>query len=181
MPGAFGCLKPVVCSRCTPLNKYNIEATHCLKSMGDVFTCDSCVQTISVFLWCLFYRWCRCCSTVDLSLLKARAFGNLRERFPVRLWWMPGLSGEESMAQLCWKVLRCCLPRLFGKDSVALSTILIISQVHNYERSVFYLNLSTAWGAGVGGAHVGQWHEQHIKSGGGAGFSIPPDGVWLLV
>ena len=97
MPGALGCLKPVVCSWCTPLNKYNIEATHCL-SMGDVFTCDSCVQTISVFLWCLFYRWCRCCSTVDLSLLKARAFGNLRERFPVRLWWLPGLSGEESGA-----------------------------------------------------------------------------------
>ena len=171
MPGALGCLKPVVCSWCTPLNKYNIEATHCL-SMGDVFTCDSCVQTISVFLWCLFYRWCRCCSTVDLSLLKARAFGNLRERFPVRLWWMPGLSGEESMAQLCRKVLRCCLPRLFGKDSVALSTILIISQVHNYERSVFYLNLSTAWDAGVGGVWVSGMSSTLKVEGGGQVFQF---------
>ena len=79
------------------------------------------------------------------------------------------------MVQLCRKVLRCCLPRRFGKDSAALSTILIISQVHNYERSVFYLNHPTAWGAGVGGVWV-SGVSSTLKVG-GAGFSIPPDGV----
>ena len=44
----------------------------------------------------------------------------------------------------------------FGKDSAALSTILKISQVHNYEHSVFYLNLSTSdWGAR---GMFGVWH-----------------------
>ena len=77
---------------------------------------------------------------------------------------MPGLSGRGVYGAATPKSPPVPFAQAFGKDSAALSTILKISQVHNYEHSVFYLNLSTTWGDGVWRGVSGV--SMHIKSGG---------------